>query len=148
MFRRLVNQEKNYPPRLLAFVIAVKDKERGQNNYEKFKRNYTDYIHKADVAFENEDSFAIAGHDIHCIYTPGHSLGNSIYVLDENFVFTGDSLILSNKVITRFKDGDADEFRNNTLPILQSFPSDITIMPGHGEPFKKKDFKFNIYNNV
>ena len=66
--------------------------------------------------------------------------------MDENLVFTGDSMIQSNKVITSFRGGSKDEFFEVTLPLLQSFNDDMIIMPGHGKWFKKKQFNFNIYN--
>lgn len=141
-----LSTKKRSTPRLVALVIAAKDKESGEDNYTKFKEGYTDYCHQADVAFDDEIIVSIANHTIHCIHTPGHSPGSAIYVMDENLVFTGDSMIQSNKVITSFRGGSKDEFYEVTLPLLQSLPDHMIIMPGHGDPFKKKQFNFNIYN--
>lgn len=141
-----LSTKKRSTPRLVALVIAAKDKESGEDNYTKFNEEYTDYCHHADVSFEDEMIVSIATHTIRCIHAPGHSPGSAIYVMDENLMFTGDSMIQSNKVITSFRGGSKDEFYEITLPLLQRFPNDMTIMPGHGKPFKKKQFNFNIYN--
>lgn len=141
-----LSTKKRSTPRLVAMVIAAKDKESGEDNYTKFKEEYIDYCHQADVAFDDDMLVYIANHTIHCIHTPGHSPGSVVYVLDENLVFTGDSMIQSNKIITSFRGGSKDEFYEVTLPLLQSLPEDMIIMPGHGDPFKKKQFNFNIYN--
>ena len=141
-----LSTKKRSTPRLVALVIAAKDKESGEDNYAKFKDEYTDYCHQADVAFDDEMTASIGNHTIHCIHAPGHSPGSAIYVMDENLVFTGDSMIQSNKVITSFRGGSKDEFFEVTLPLLQSFNDDMIIMPGHGKWFKKKQFNFNIYN--
>ena len=141
-----LSTKKRSTPRLVALVITAKDKGSGEDNYAKFKNEYTDYCHQADVAFDDEMTTSIGNHTIHCLHAPGHSPGSAIYVMDENLVFTGDSMIQSNKVITSFRGGSKDEFFEVTLPLLQSFNDDMIIMPGHGKWFKKKQFNFNIYN--
>ena len=141
-----LSTKKRSTPRLVALVIAAKGKDSGEDNYTKFKEEYTDYCHQADIAFADEMTASIGNHTIRCIHAPGHSPGSAIYVMDENLVFTGDSMIQSNKVITSFRGGSKDEFFEVTLPLLKSFHDDMIIMPGHGEWFKKKQFNFNIYN--
>ena len=133
-------------PRLVALVIADKDKKNGTNELKKFKDAYVDYEHKADVPFNDYKECTIGSHNIKCVHTPGHSPGSSIFILDDKFAFTGDSLIQDKKVITSFRGGDAKAFKKITLPILKNLPDDMVIMPGHGEPFLKKEFNFDIYN--
>lgn len=141
-----LSTKKRSIPRLVALVVADKDKRDGTNNLKKFKEDFVEYSHTADYSFDKEEIIKIVGHSILCIHTPGHSPGSSIYVLDEKVAFTGDSLIMSNKVITSFRGGSKDEFYNITLPILKGLLDDMTIMPGHGVSFRKKEFNFNIYN--
>lgn len=141
-----LSTKKRGTPRIVALVVAMKDEETGENNLKKFKEDFVEYSHMADYSFDEEETLNIASHTICCIHTPGHSSGSCIYVLDGKILFSGDSLILGNKVITSFRGGNKDEFSQITLPILKSISDDIIIMPGHGDPFKRKGFNFNIYN--
>ena len=68
------------------------------------------------------------------------------YVVDDAIAFSGDSMIDGRRIITAFKGGNAEEMQYKTLPKLMSLTDDLWVLPGHGEPFKKKDFKFEIYN--
>lgn len=141
-----LSTKKRSLPRLVALVIARKDKENGTNLLEKFNEEFIDYSFQADFPLQNEDVIKIGKHTIQCIYTPGHSLGSCMYMLDDKFAFTGDSLILNHKIITSFRSGSKEDFYEITLPKLRALPPDIMIMPGHGRPFKKKEFNFDIYH--
>lgn len=140
-----LNTKKNCSPKLVAFVCSVKDENDGGHRYEDFKKNFIEYELHPDVCFEDGSNFEIAGHSIRIIHTPGHTPGSSFIVMDEELAFTGDTMIEGNKIITTFRGGNKDELKN-TLPILKALPDDLWIMPGHGDPFKKKQFNFDIYN--
>ena len=141
-----LSTKKKSSPRLVAFVLAEKDKKQGTNQYEKFKKNIREYSLEPDVLLEDSQTISIAGHQVIVYHTPGHSPGSCIYVVDDAIVFSGDSMINGRKIITTFKGGNAEEMQYQTLPKLKSLADDLWILPGHGEPFKKKDFKFDIYN--
>ena len=141
-----LSTKKRSSPRLVALVIADKDKKYGSNDLMDFKKNFVDFSHSAEVSFNEKLTIRIAAHTIQCIHTPGHSPGSGIYILDNRFVFSGDSLLQGNKVITSFRGGCKEDFYQKSLPILQNLPDDIVIMPGHGEPFRKKEFDFTQYN--
>ena len=133
-------------PRLVAFVLAEKDKTNGTNQYKEFKKNIRDFSLEPDVFLEDSQTIFIAGHQVIVYHTPGHSPGSCIYIVDDAIAFSGDSMIEGKKIITAFKGGDAEEMQYYTLPKLKSLADDLWVLPGHGEPFKKKDFKFDIYN--
>lgn len=141
-----LSTKKKSSPRLVAFVLAGKDKEKGTNQYEEFKKNIREYSLEPDVFLEDSQTISIASHQVTTYHTPGHSPGSCIYVVDDAVVFTGDSLIDGRKIITAFKGGNAEEMQSQTLPKLKALADDLWVLPGHGEPFKKKDFKFDIYN--
>ena len=67
-------------------------------------------------------------------------------MLDNSIIFTGDTMIKDHKIINGFKGGSIKDMYDITLPILQQLPDKIIVMPGHGEPFIKKEFDFSIYN--
>lgn len=64
--------------------------------------------------------------------TPGHSPGSCCILLDDDHLFTGDSLVNGFKTITRYPGGDKRAFIEQTIPLLQQFAPDIMVHPGHG----------------
>ncbi len=141
-----LSTKKNSSPRLVAFVISVMDMKDGGNRYDEFKKSVKEYVLEPDVLLKDSQTIKIAGHKISVIHVPGHTLGSCLYVLDDELVFTGDSMIAGNKVITSFRGGNKEDMQNVTLPKLKALSDDLWVLPGHGNPFKKKDFKFDIYN--
>lgn len=141
-----LSTKKKSNPRLVAFVLAEKDRNTGGHEYEKFKQQIREYSLEPDVLLDDSQMLCVAGHQIKVYHTPGHSPGSCCYILDEQILFSGDSMIAGNKIITAFKGGSLEELKIYTLPKLKSLSDDLWVLPGHGEPFKKKDFNFDIYN--
>lgn len=142
----MLSTKKNCSPRLVAFVLSAMDMNDGGHRYDDFKKEMTEYTLEPDVYFEDNDVLQIAGHFIKIIHVPGHTPGSCLLELDDELVFTGDSLIEGNKIITSFRGGNIDDMINVALPKLKALPDELIVMPGHGEPFMKKEFNFNIYN--
>lgn len=138
--------KKNCSPRLVAFVLSAMDMNDNGHRYEDLKNQMTHYELTPDVLFTDGQVLEIAGHKIRIIHVPGHTPGSSLLMTDEKLVFTGDSLIQDNKIITSFRGGCKEDMLNIALPRLKQLPDELTVMPGHGNPFKKKEFNFNIYN--
>lgn len=72
--------------------------------------------------------------EIHFIQTPGHSKGSiCIYLERLNTLFTGDTIIYGEKIVTKLKGGDIVEL-NNSMDILKSlfFKKNPLLLPGHG----------------
>ena len=136
----------NCDPRLVAFVLSTKDMNDGGHRYELFKSEMTDYELKPDVYFSDGQILEIARHKIRIIHVPGHTPASSLLVMDEKIVFTGDSMIEGNKIITSFRGGNKDDMLYIAIPRLKQLPDDLMVLPGHGEPFRKEQFDFNIYN--
>ena len=96
--------------------------------------------------FSDGQILEIARHKIRNIHVPGHTPASSLLVMDEKIVFTGDSMIEGNKIITSFRGGNKDDMLYIAIPRLKQLPDDLMVLPGHGEPFRKEQFDFNIYN--
>ena len=142
----LISTKKNSSPRLVAFVLSVKDMNDGGNRHELFKKELTDYELIPDVFFKDGQILEVAGHKIRIIHVPGHTPASSLFVLDDKIVFTGDSLILGNKIITGFRGGNREDMFHISLPKLRSLHDELVVLPGHGDPFVKKEFDFSIYH--
>lgn len=144
--RNMLSTDKASSPRLVAFILSAMDMNDGGHRYEDFKNEMTQYSLSPDIFFEDKEKYDVAGHSIEIIHTPGHTPGSCLFIMDGQFLFSGDTIIMGNKVITGFKGGNKEEFMNVTLPKLKALPTELTVLPGHGDPFKIKDYNFDIYN--
>lgn len=97
------------------------------------------YCCMADMTFEGSYMFEWQGHSLCLRETPGHSAGSIGILYDNNTIFTGDTLLKNDPIITRLPGGSRDEYRKYTLPWLRSLSPEIRVYPGHGEPGRLKD---------
>ena len=97
----------------------------------------------ADEVFDGNYSFKWNDHQVDIYSSPGHSQGSVCIVLDKTNVFTGDSLIKGEKVITRLPGGSKKEYANITKPLLDRLCQGAKIYPGHGDWFENSDNEIN-----
>lgn len=139
---KIIATERGNAPRLVSFVLAVRDAEDGGHRYEDLKQKYKKYILIADKTFEKECTFEVESLQLRCYSKPGHSPGSAMFILGEEYVFTGDLLIQNTPTILRFPDSNKSLYENETIPFLKSLGKNMIVFPGHGDPFKIKDAKF------
>ena len=96
----------------------------------------------ADVIFKGEKKFVWKEHEIIMTETPGHSQGSICILIDNKYLFTGDSLLKDFPVITRLPGGSKKAYEEKTLPYLDSMDRDIYVYPGHGKSGYIKNFKY------
>lgn len=79
------------------------------------------------------DVLSIAGTQVECIHTPGHTKGGVCYRLGED-LFSGDTLFKLG--IGRFDlySGDFKALEHSIRKILYALPDDTRVHPGHGVP--------------
>lgn len=118
-----INKSKNFGVYLYFLGKEYRDKVK-------------EYIsEKADIVFEKEYYFNWYNHDIYIYQTPGHSQGSSCIIIDNKYLFSGDSLIYKSNTITRTRGGSDKDFREITLPFFKKLDKNIKVYPGHGEEF-------------
>lgn len=132
-------RERGNVPQLVAFVLSEEDRKDGGHRYKDFRENFKPYSIKADRIFEKEERFNVEDLEFHASSTPGHCPGSACYRLFDIMVFTGDTLLQFDPVITRFPESDELSYKEISLPFLENLPKDSIIMPGHGDPFILKD---------
>lgn len=79
----------------------------------------------------------LAGLHITPFTAPGHTRGSTL--LDvvgpaERVVFTGDVLFAGTIGRTDFQGGSMTEMRASLTRIVEHFPTDVLLLPGHGQP--------------
>lgn len=136
-------------PTLIAFILGEEDHINGTHIYEDFKKNFVPRQYYADITYEEE--YSLNWHDYIFQFNsiPGHSQGSSLIVLNDKYAFTGDSLLKNLPIITRFPGSNKEDYLYKTLPLLNRLLSpNMTIFPGHGDPFVLKEIMENNYINV
>lgn len=100
------------------------------------------YIHREDAdmfkkpatALEDRDVFDLEGEPIQAIHTPGHTHGSVCFYSDKSkLAFTGDTIFNVDLGRTDLVDGDEDQMAASIRQIIDRWPNDITIYPGHGD---------------
>ena len=129
--------DKKYTrPILISFILEEEDKKHGTNLLEEFKKDYIWTTYRADITYNDSFEYKWQGHIFDFIKAEGHSVGSSLVILDKKYVFSGDSILKDYPVIISFPTSNKTEFLNRTLPLFEKTLSpDMTIFPGHGEPF-------------
>ena len=70
------------------------------------------------------------------IYTPGHSK-ESVCLLSDNFIFTGDTLFKDGYGRTDLPGGSDQEMEESLNKLSKIIKPGMIVYPGHGEIFKK-----------
>lgn len=109
------------------------------------EQNIESYSCYADEVFDGDYKFKWNDHQVDIYSSPGHSQGSVCIVLDKTNVFTGDSLINGEKVITRLPGGSKTEYINITKPLLDKLCQGTKIYPGHGDWVKTVKEYFDEY---
>lgn len=132
---KTIATKRGNEPKLVAFILSVKDAEDGGHRYNDFKSTMKRYTLHADMTFEGESELVVGNIKLKCYSMPGHTPGSAVYILEDKYVFTGDSLIQNTPTILRFPESDRKLYNEVTRPFLRSLDKNMLVFPGHGEPF-------------
>lgn len=105
----------------------------------------------ADLELRGEKTeFRMAGYMFEVIHVPGHSKGCvAFYQKEERILFSGDFIFNGAIGRTDFPGSDFRQMQESLVTILD-YPDDVTVYPGHDEPFvlgdAKRDLRFYIRN--
>ena len=83
----------------------------------------------------------VAGTEIQCIFTPGHTDGSASYVVDGKYLFTGDNMNLENGKVTLYytefnMDNDVQKQSLRKLSKLDGIEIVFTMHTGYTINFK------------
>lgn len=97
------------------------------------KLNLTKYTCYADEFFDGEMQYQWHGLTIKCIELPGHSPGSIGIVINNKYIFSGDSFIPGEEVITRLPGGNPRLYKEGTRTFFDKLRKESVVFPGHGE---------------
>lgn len=86
---------------------------------------------KADFFVNEDDIIKVGSSRLRVVHTPGHSPGG-ICLINEKFVFSGDSLFAGSIGRTDFPGGSTAGLIENLKEKLLSLDDSVIVYPGHG----------------
>ncbi len=87
-----------------------------------------------DVYLEGGETLDLGGEEIQVIHTPGHTRGGVCFMAPESRVcFTGDTIFNVDLGRTDLDDGSPEDMEKTIREIIDRWPNDLRIYPGHGD---------------
>ena len=103
--------------------------------------NYSYNVERVDFTTEETEwQLEWSGHKIVFIPTHGHSPGSVCIVID-NIIFGGDTLMPFKPFIKKRNGGSMEQFQESVKKMVESYPAETLVYPGHGEVGKLKDYQ-------
>lgn len=88
-----------------------------------------------DVEIGDGDELVSGGLHIRALHTPGHTLGMLAYVVNDERVFTGDTLFRNTVGGTRGPGHTSfEDIRHSIMEVLMKLPREMQVHPGHTDP--------------
>lgn len=89
-------------------------------------------LEKSDIILDDNEEMNIDGLNIKCILTPGHTNGGACFVVNNEVLFSGDTLFLRSIGRSDLPTGNQTELINSIKNKLYVLDENIEIYPGHG----------------
>lgn len=86
----------------------------------------------ADVVVSDGDRLSLCNHDFTVMATPGHTPGGVCYILDDKYIFSGDTLFRLSVGRTDFPFCSHADLMQSVRKLF-SLAGDYTVYPGHGD---------------
>ena len=88
-----------------------------------------------DVELENGEEIRVGGLRVRALWIPGHTLGQLAFVVNDERVFTGDTLFRGSVGGTRAPGHtDFKDLQHSIMEVLMKLPHEMPVHPGHTEP--------------
>ena len=101
---------------------------------------------EADVYLSDGEEFTIGSMTFKTVYTPGHTCGSVVYLIDRVMI-AGDTLFMGSCGRTDFPTGDWGKM-NESLHMLKNLKGDYRVLSGHGpETTLERERRTNMFMN-
>ena len=84
-----------------------------------------------DIAVSDGDTIEIGSIRLRVLYTPGHSKDSICLLLEDKFIFTGDTLFVGNCGRVDLPGSDAKEMYDSLFNRLAKLDENLILYPGH-----------------
>lgn len=103
---------------------------------------------KVECFVDDGSELNLSGHTFKTLSTAGHTAGGVCYIMDDNTIFTGDTLFRSSVGRVDFPRGCAQQLKHS-LKKLFDLDGNYTVLPGHGLPTElDHERKHNPYADI
>jgi glyoxylase-like metal-dependent hydrolase (beta-lactamase superfamily II) len=92
---------------------------------------------------KDNEEFLCGEQKIKVIHTPGHTKGSISLYIENECLFTGDTLFCGSIGRTDLPTGDIDQMDTSIQKIFSLFPEDLKFFPGHNNPCVLKKEKLH-----
>jgi hydroxyacylglutathione hydrolase len=94
-----------------------------------------DLLEDVNRTIEPGEKLAVGGLAIEAIHTPGHTAGMLSFRVDEEEVFTGDTLFKGSVGGVRAPGSTSfEDLRRSVMEVLMELPGETVVRPGHTDP--------------
>ena len=93
------------------------------------------YVCEAERMFEGSMLLEWQGHTVRLIEMPGHSPGSIGIWLDNDVLFSGDSLIQGREIELQLPGGSRKAWEERGKPVIAALAAGTTVCPGHFSEF-------------
>ena len=121
------DEKRNFTKRFPLLFLTDRDKMLRAREYVREA-----YECSVDISFEDELCITWNGHSFKMVKSPGHSAGSSMMVVDNNLLFSGDS-VLGNEQELRSLNASREDFHRYVVKRIKAMDGDNIVFPGHGE---------------
>ena len=83
-----------------------------------------------EIKVKDSELIKIDNLEIKSLYTPGHTSDSYSFLLD-NYLFTGDTLLINGTGRTDFQNGSSKDAYNSLFNNLLKLPEETLVYPGH-----------------
>jgi len=93
-----------------------------------------------DLEIADGDELVTGGLNVRALHVPGHTVGQLAYLVNDERVFTGDTLFRASVGGTRAPGhGSFEELRRSIMDVLMRLPGATTVHPGHTDATTIRD---------
>ena len=83
-----------------------------------------------EIKVKDNEIIDIDNLEIKSLYTPGHTLDSYSFLLN-NYLFTGDTLLINGTGRTDFQNGSSEDAYNSLFNKILKLPEETLVYPGH-----------------
>jgi hydroxyacylglutathione hydrolase len=98
-----------------------------------------------DILLKGDELIKCGSITIKAIHTPGHTPGSTCFLINNHYLFTGDTLLAGIVGPTNIPFGDRESLIDSIKNKLFSLSDDILVYPGHGQ---KTSIEFEKNHNL
>ena len=84
-----------------------------------------------EIKVKDDEIIKIDQIEIKAMYTPGHTSDSYSFLMDNNCLFSGDTLLINGTGRTDFQNGSSKDAYNSIFNRLLKLPEDTILYPGH-----------------